>query len=160
MTAFLPIDYNSLYASWLKHDESFTEIMCSNEWNDYTMLEQRCIAFINCIQHNELTVARIQMFPETLVRQGSVMFNILYYAGYDENIERIITAWLQVSWHLESALMFLDCSAETDYETLAAQGTNEHARMMIVDSSQDMLHSLNALIMDDTVNDMMKICVH
>lgn len=156
MTAFLPIDYNSLYASWLKHDESFTEIMCSNEWNDYTMLEQRCIAFINCIQHNELTVARIQMFPETLVHQVSVMFNILYYAGYDENIERIALAWLQVSWHLESALMFLDCSAETDYKTLTAQGTNEHARMMIVDSSQDMLHSLNALIMDDTVNDMMK----
>lgn len=156
MTAFLPIDYNSLYASWMKHDESFTEIMRSNEWNDYTMLEQRCIAFINCIQHNELTVARIQMFPEPLVHQVSVMFNILYYAGYDENIERIALAWLQVSWHLESALMFLDCSAETDYKTLTAQGTNEHARMMIVDSSQDMLHSLNALIMDDTVNDMMK----
>lgn len=161
MTTFMPINYDALYESWLKHDESFTEIMCSNEWNDYTMLEQRCIAFINCIQNDELTIGHVQLFPWTLIHETSIMFNILYYAGYDENIERIITAWLQVSWHLESALMFLDYSAETDYETLTAQGANEqganeHARMMTVDRSQDALHSLNALIMDDTVNDMMK----
>lgn len=158
MTTFMPINinYNALYESWLKHDESFTEIICSNEWNDYTMLEQRCIAFINRIQNDELTIGHVQLFPWTLIRETSIMFNILYYAGYDENIERIITAWLQVSWHLESALMFLDCSAETDYETLTAQGANEHTRMMTVDRSQDALYSLNALIMDDTVNDMMK----
>lgn len=51
--------------------------------------------------------------------------------------------------------MFLDCSSETDYETLTAQNAIEHTRM-IVYRSQDALHSLNALIMDDTVNDMMK----
>lgn len=156
MTTFMPIDYNVLYTHWLEHDESFTEIMCSNEWNDYTMLEQRCIAFINCIQNDELTIGHIQLPRGTLIRQTSIMFNILYYAGYDENIERIIPAWLQVSWHLESALMFLYCSAETDYEKLTAQVANEHARILQVYHSQDMLHSLNALIMDDTVNDMMK----
>lgn len=89
MTTFMPINNNALYASWLKHDESFTEIMCSNEWNDYTMLEQRCIAFINCIQNDELTIGHVQLFPWTLIRETSIMFNILYYAGYDENIERI-----------------------------------------------------------------------
>lgn len=152
----MPIDYNVLYTHWLEHDESFTEIMCSNEWNDYTMLEQRCIAFINRIQNDELTIGHIQLPRGTLIRQTSIMFNTLYYAGYDKDIERIITAWLQVSWHLEPALMFLDCSAETDYETLTARGINEHARILQVYHSQDALHSLNALIMDDTVNDMMK----
>lgn len=129
----MPINNNALYASWLEHDESFTEIMCSNEWNDYTMLEQALHCVFNCIQNNELTIGHVQLFPWTLIRETSIMFNILYYAGYDENIERIITAWLQVSWHLESALMFLDCSAETDYETLTAQGANEHTRMMPVE---------------------------